>query len=547
MNKNDYKLAIIIHSVSKDNVNSLLDDLSTLTIPNGYEVKVNIVKNSTNRACSYNQEMKRSNAKYKIYIDESARILNKNILIDIIRFFASNPDAGAFGLYGSEMPVDGDFAKSEKRYGMYGFCIGDNVQLIQGENPIWKQNVHCLDGSFIATSVDFEWDEKIADEYVVPAQCCIMRRHGYKISVPMYENPWCVFKKESSYCTLKDMDDLKDFFYKYKKDIQPLVSILMTTYNQPAYFKQALDSALNQDYNNIEIVIGDDSTNTDTQKLMQYYLNTYENIRYYFHNGPLGGFGRENMKFVLNHAKGEYINFLFHDDLFHPHKITAMMEWIVKDLNNEVGIITSVRNAIDKYGKNIGRVSPWQPSKDTVLTPKELGRKLLFSSSNFIGELTTVLIRKETLKRSSKEYLAGLYFENRDKANGDVATFLDIARKNYQCVFLKNIYSGLRMHSEQNTYNIDVVANSLIEWLSYIIKSWNKSKFIRDKEELYICYRNWLSVHRFDINTVCNSTNENLYDIKIFFKSIIKYIEERQYEVVHNLVADYLKKHGEMV
>ena len=79
---------------------------------------------------------------------------------------------------------------------------------------------------------------------------------------------------------LPESDAQKTFFERYKHIIQPLVSILITTYNQPLFFRQALESALNQDYHNIEIVVGDDSTNTDTKKLMKGYLNQYKNIRY---------------------------------------------------------------------------------------------------------------------------------------------------------------------------------------------------------------------------------------------------------------------------
>ena len=49
----------------------------------------------------------------------------------------------------------------------------------------------------------------------------------------------------------------------------PLVSILIPTYNRPHYFKIALESALAQTYSNIEIIVGDDSTNNETEKLFE--------------------------------------------------------------------------------------------------------------------------------------------------------------------------------------------------------------------------------------------------------------------------------------
>ena len=61
----------------------------------------------------------------------------------------------------------------------------------------------------------------------------------------------------------------------------PLVSILIPTYNRPHYFKIALESALAQTYSNIEIIVGDDSTNNETEKLIyRDYLHKYKHITY---------------------------------------------------------------------------------------------------------------------------------------------------------------------------------------------------------------------------------------------------------------------------
>ncbi|MGM2833869.1 glycosyltransferase family 2 protein, partial [Bacillus cereus group sp. Bce025] len=61
----------------------------------------------------------------------------------------------------------------------------------------------------------------------------------------------------------------------------PLVSILIPTYNRPHYFKIALESALAQTYSNIEIIVGDDSTNNETEKLIyRDYLHKHKHITY---------------------------------------------------------------------------------------------------------------------------------------------------------------------------------------------------------------------------------------------------------------------------
>ena len=71
----------------------------------------------------------------------------------------------------------------------------------------------------------------------------------------------------------------------------PLVSILIPTYNRPHYFQLALKSALAQTYPNIEIIIGDDSTDNLTEELVrQSYLPMYKNIIYIRNSPSLGQF-----------------------------------------------------------------------------------------------------------------------------------------------------------------------------------------------------------------------------------------------------------------
>ena len=60
----------------------------------------------------------------------------------------------------------------------------------------------------------------------------------------------------------------------------PLVSILIPAYNQVQHLENALISALNQTYTNIEIIICDDSTTDDVEKLINHYLQKYKNIKY---------------------------------------------------------------------------------------------------------------------------------------------------------------------------------------------------------------------------------------------------------------------------
>ena len=544
--KKENTIAIIIHKTNETACSKLLEDLSKLQVPDGFYVDVIMVEGNGKRAEAYNAGMRQSCAKYKLYIDEAVRIRKQNMLLAVVDVFNKNSEVGMIGLYGSEMPIDGDYTHSRKRYGLYAYKDLTGATAVQiGGNPLWIQKVHCLDGGFVATIVDIEWDEQVDDFFCTAAQCCRFREKEYVVAVPMQNNFWCVFDRLTSYVQDGDahVDERKFFFERYKGIIQPLVSILITTYNQPVFFRQALESALHQDYENIEIVIGDDSTNTETRDLMKEYEAKYPNIRYYYHQGPLGGFGRENLKFVLNHCHGEYVNCLFHDDIFKSMKIRRMMEYYVQDLDEEIGMVTSSREIIDTDGNVICMLSFWQPFADTLLEANKLARGVLGSTLNYIGELTTVLFRKNVFKTDDGTFLMGSYYGHRDRAIGDVATFLECARQGKKCVFLRDVLSFFRTHSAQNTHNIEMRIDCILDWLNYITLSWVNHVFIRDVNELRHYYDVWGREMEKMLKALVEETENEKFDRLQYAIRAMEAVKQKDYEQAKNISLEYMEKY----
>lgn len=52
------------------------------------------------------------------------------------------------------------------------------------------------------------------------------------------------------------------------KNTKPLVTVIIPIFNRLEYFKLALESALNQTYKKIEVIVSDNSTNDETEKLI---------------------------------------------------------------------------------------------------------------------------------------------------------------------------------------------------------------------------------------------------------------------------------------
>src|SRR4051812_32117775 len=102
--------------------------------------------------------------------------------------------------------------------------------------------------------------------------------------------------------------------------LESLVSVVLTSYNQPALLKLAFDSLLNQTYENIEIIIVDDcSTDIGNRKLIERLNQRYpKKIKTYFQEKNVGIPKNKNTGFHL--ASGEYITYLDGDDTYYENK-----------------------------------------------------------------------------------------------------------------------------------------------------------------------------------------------------------------------------------
>ena len=177
----------------------------------------------------------------------------------------------------------------------------------------------------------------------------------------------------------------------------PLVTILIPTFNRPKYFREALESALNQTYRNIEIFISDNSTDDATERLIR---GTDDARIKYFRHKNFDANDNWNFARDYDNPAAEYVNWLMDDDLFMPPKIERMVEAYRN--NPDVSLVTSLRNGIDADGKVFGMVeTPFKTSDK--LSGEEAG-KLLFLKARqaSASELRTINLLESTLKMLSR-------------------------------------------------------------------------------------------------------------------------------------------------
>ncbi len=96
------------------------------------------------------------------------------------------------------------------------------------------------------------------------------------------------------------------------KLFNPLVSIIIPVYNGANYVEEAIKSALAQTYKKIEVVVINDGSTDKTEEIVKKYL---KKVRYYKKTN--GGVATA-LNFGISKARGSYISWLSHDDLYYP-------------------------------------------------------------------------------------------------------------------------------------------------------------------------------------------------------------------------------------
>ena len=265
----------------------------------------------------------------------------------------------------------------------------------------------------------------------------------------------------------------------------PLVSVIIPTFNRTKYFQEALESVLNQTYKNFEIFISDNSTNDDTEILMQDYLQKFSNIKY-FHHKNFTSHDNWNFARKYNNPDAEFVAWLMDDDKFLPRKLEVMVK-IFQD-NLDVSLVTSVRRDIDEGGNFIGD-NRLHVKRDTKISGDEAGR-LLLTVDNYIGVPSNVLIRKSCLRNNDLCWHDG---ETGFYSLVDVSTWCQLLSKG-NLFYCTEYLSETRLHSAAASNWIQTPLITSIDFAKLLKSAWERKIFLVSEQDLRLAMTYWLSI-----------------------------------------------------
>lgn len=134
-----------------------------------------------------------------------------------------------------------------------------------------------------------------------------------------------------------------------------LVSVIMTSHNSEQYIESAVNSLLDQSYQNIEIIIVDDYSQDNTIKILHRLSTTHKKVRYLQLNNNLGTYFAKNLGIL--HAKGDVIFFHDSDDVCHRNRIEISLQ-ALENNPNKIAVRTAYAR-IDPISCNIIKVDEY--------------------------------------------------------------------------------------------------------------------------------------------------------------------------------------------
>lgn len=134
----------------------------------------------------------------------------------------------------------------------------------------------------------------------------------------------------------------------------PIVSVIVTTYNREEFLKETIQSILNQTYKDFELIVVDNFSNYDFFKVIEEFgdsrIRPFQNAN----NGIIA----VNRNYGISKAKGKYLAFCDDDDLWMPDKLKLQMDILTKYedrcivCTNIARFRCDVKNVILKKGRD---------------------------------------------------------------------------------------------------------------------------------------------------------------------------------------------------
>ncbi|MBS1497338.1 MAG: glycosyltransferase family 2 protein [Bacteroidetes bacterium] len=283
---------------------------------------------------------------------------------------------------------------------------------------------------------------------------------------------------------------------------EPLVSIVITSFNRAHYIEEAIRSALAQDYRNLEIIISDNCSTDGSSEIFKKY-SADKRLKIFVNESNIGMI--PNFKLGTERAAGEYITYLSSDDYFVDNTFISKAITAIQK-NRKVVIVFS-------------KFEIFYESTNTIVVEKQNN----YVENDYLDGKTTFLKFAKvkglgwggTLMEKEKLIAANVFEKPINSLDYEANLTLLLLGDAY---FIGNPTYLLRMHPNQASQTIN--AKKLIENFKYFLKT----------------YQYALSIHALPKDILDNWKN----DLLLMEARSLDYLPDRKEE--HQYLMNYFKQ-----
>jgi glycosyltransferase involved in cell wall biosynthesis len=205
------------------------------------------------------------------------------------------------------------------------------------------------------------------------------------------------------------------------------VSVIVPTFNRAHLVAQTVDSILGQTFRDFELIVVDDCSQDDTEKVIT--ACTDERIRYFRHDS--GRLVAVNRNYGMEHARGEFIAFCDDDDLWLPEKLERQLREY--DVDADIGMVCSNGIAFSDTG-DLGLMHDYRIT----------GRSFTLKS---LLRYNPVITSSVVLKKNVIDDIGGMNTDPVFRSGQDFELWLRVSRK-YEIRYLSFPLVKCRKHSQ---------------------------------------------------------------------------------------------------
>ncbi|MEG5171860.1 glycosyltransferase [Microcoleus sp. B3-D7] len=243
------------------------------------------------------------------------------------------------------------------------------------------------------------------------------------------------------------------------------VSVIIPTFNCDCYILRAVESVIDQTYQDWEIIVVDDGSTDNTRQILEPY---YDLIQYVYQENQGAAIARNR---GCELAKGEFLAFLDSDDFFLPEKLEKQIACF--DADPTLDLVQTGWLIVDKKDEGIYGVKPWEEAPQLDLQSLVLYKSVRSSA---------LMLRREWWER-----LGG--FDPRFSLAEDLDFVLRLALKGCNLVWLKEILTCYRHHDSNLISSGSKVMKNMEIVMEQFFERLDLPQYIRDlkRAERYRC------------------------------------------------------------